>query len=63
MSHPQMGSPIKIAFKANDMEGLLQKQGKNLSMFKQLKEIICQDDKNKELDEIRMQRYENRIYF
>lgn len=32
-------------------------------MFKQLKEIICQDDKNKELDEIRMQRYKNRIYF
>ena len=28
MSHPQMGSPIKIAFKANDVEGLLQKQGK-----------------------------------
>ena len=26
-SHPQMGSPIKIAFKANDVEGLLQKIG------------------------------------
>lgn len=53
MSHPQMGSPIRIASKANDVEGLSQKQKKN-NLYSNNSQRLYARMTKKELDEISM---------
>lgn len=53
MSHPQMGSPIRIASKANDVEGLSQKQEKN-NLYSNNSQRLYVRMTKKELDEINM---------